>query len=236
MDIECKEIKIPVTFVDGRWVMSKGGDIPVVPEGTVAEVRIHPQRIKDKQPVETTSRKFQVKFLDEDTELRVALTIRFPFDRDNRRFVLPYDATRVFPTTYSASKRQFVSIRLAGPSFRQKERAEPCGGLWLSFEGTECRDLITGLISLPKVGGLDEATSLNHAFTLLSEEFEPWRNSHTGSIYDRVYYQDGNCWYPLKHLRSQAIIRQYHEAVSVDQALLTNLRERTAEELRPMLA
>ncbi len=45
--------------------------------------------------------------------------------------------------------------------------------LWLSLEGSEPRDLGAGVVLLPKVGLLDQTDSLNHALTLLSEQFEP---------------------------------------------------------------
>ena len=45
--------------------------------------------------------------------------------------------------------------------------------------------------------------SLNYAFTRLSEQYEPWRISHTGNIYDRIFYKENNeKWYPIDLLRN----------------------------------
>jgi hypothetical protein len=55
------------------------------------------------------------------------------------------------------------------------------------------------------------ATSINHAYTDLSETFEPWRISHTGNIYEQVFYQEKNeKWYPLEILRSRALQKAEH--------------------------
>jgi hypothetical protein len=66
---------------------------------------------------------------------------------------------------------------------------------------------------------------LNHAFTKLSELFEPWRKAHTGSIYERVFYLESNDrWYPLKDLRNRAVD-------DAERGLIKELWERVASEL-----
>ena len=64
-------------------------------------------------------------------------------------------------------------------------------------------------IELPAGVASEGAISLNHAFTLLSEVYEPWRKAHTGSVYERFYYleSDGK-WYPLALLRDAGIAQQ----------------------------
>lgn len=48
-----------------------------------------------------------------------------------------------------------------------------------------------------------EALSLNHAYTLLSEEIETYRRSHTSNVFERVYFHKDNSWYPLQVLREE---------------------------------
>jgi hypothetical protein len=53
-----------------------------------------------------------------------------------------------------------------------------------------------------------EATSLNHAFTLVSETYETLRMSHTGNVFQRGYVEVGNKrWKSLEDLRVEAITR-----------------------------
>jgi hypothetical protein len=79
------------------------------------------------------------------------------------------------------------------------------GGVWLVFDGTEPKGVISGKIELPKDVSPKPVNSLNHAFTKLSEAYEPWRISHTGNIYLNIFYREhNNIWYPLETLRDAA--------------------------------
>ena len=70
----------------------------------------------------------------------------------------------------------------------------------------EPRGIESGIVELPETSDLKAVDSLNYAFTRLSEVFEPWRKAHTGSIYERVFYQEPNGrWYPLKDLRDREL-------------------------------
>ena len=49
-----------------------------------------------------------------------------------------------------------------------------------------------------------KAESLNHAYRLVSEAFEPHRRPHTANVFQEVFYQDGQHWGPLEMLRGKA--------------------------------
>lgn len=46
-----------------------------------------------------------------------------------------------------------------------------------------------------------QAKSLNHACTIISEAFQPQRLSHTTNVFQSVYYFNGVGWHSLEHLR-----------------------------------
>jgi hypothetical protein len=46
-----------------------------------------------------------------------------------------------------------------------------------------------------------EAKSINHAYSLISQAYEPHRISHTGNVFSKVFYKDGPVWKPLEALR-----------------------------------
>jgi hypothetical protein len=49
-----------------------------------------------------------------------------------------------------------------------------------------------------------EASSVNHAYTLLSEKFEKHRKTHTGNVFDQVYGQNKNQkWVQLREFRNR---------------------------------
>lgn len=228
MTIGSNTVRVPIKWVNGHWELPYGGSVPVK-EGTLGELRFDPSRIEDKEFLKALTKKSKIRVLEEGVELRVALTIKGSLPEEHRKFLLPSDATRHHHTAKISSNSRFVSIRLGGPSRAQKKRKETRGGLWLSLEGMEPRDLEVGIVLLPKVGLLDQADSLNHAFTLLSEQFEPWRQAHTGSIYQRVLYQDGELWYPLEDLRNRFV-------VGAERTLIADLWRRITNELGHLFA
>jgi hypothetical protein len=98
----------------------------------------------------------------------------------------------------------------------QKESLEDAGGgVFLLFNGLSQTGILTSPIKLPikdKTGDGDNdkvVDSLNYAFTCLSEEYEPWRKSHTGNIYDRIFYKEKNDkWYPIDVLRNIVSVKK----------------------------
>ena len=48
-----------------------------------------------------------------------------------------------------------------------------------------------------------KAVSVNQAYTIISTEFEKYRRSHTGNVFNKVYYKDENTntWSKLDNLR-----------------------------------
>jgi len=72
----------------------------------------------------------------------------------------------------------------------------------LKLKGLEKCELVSSTILMPNGFPEPNATSLNHAFTLLSRQYETHRISNTGNVYTRVFYQDRDGgWYPLDDLR-----------------------------------
>lgn len=50
----------------------------------------------------------------------------------------------------------------------------------------------------------EEASSLNHAYTMISKKFETKRQTNTGNVFKKVYYQaQGKSWEPLHRLREK---------------------------------
>lgn len=76
--------------------------------------------------------------------------------------------------------------------------------LKLRLRGSKKAQLIDTPVYIP---ALDEtAKSVNHAYTRVSEEFEPWRLSNTANVFSKVYWLDAeaNAWRPLDARRRQA--------------------------------
>jgi hypothetical protein len=214
-----RRLRIPVRFVDGMWECSLGGQVPVK-EDTEADLVVERNSISDKAFLEMMERKACHKVLQEGTPLFVSLTVKpeNPPPENLKPFLKRYEelggaiATE-FLATGSPDTLSFVEVTLAGPDDRQARLfGTNRGGLWLMTQGLEAIGLASTTVRLPKEISTDPVTSLNHAYTKLSEIFENWRISHTGNIYNRVLYRESNGkWYPLDLLRNKALDKQEQE-------------------------
>lgn len=216
---ELDPIRIPVKLVDGQWEYFYGGGLPVK-NGTVGDLVVDKSSIEDKKFLANFKLISKHKILQTGTTLLVALTVKHLQDIDQKLkdHLLPVGSKgpalgdAYYSTTRSGDTR-FVEISIGGPTASQK-RHDPKekGGVWLHVEGLIPKGVSSSTIQLPGDVWDRPADSLNHAFTLLSERYEPWRKSHTGNIYDRMLYQESNGkWYPLNDLRDAAIAKDEHQ-------------------------
>lgn len=194
------KVTVPVKRVGERWEFFYGGDVPVR-EGTLGELTLSADQITDEQFKQRVMQELTVKILDEGTELLVALSDRAIKGRRAGSWPDPY------PPTVPPGTTRFERIRL-GP-VKQKPGQQPLllelerGGLWLKLKGLERCELQGSTVQMPDGFEPEVATSLNHAFTLLSHAYEKHRISNTGNVYTRVFYQERDKrWYPLDDLRN----------------------------------
>jgi hypothetical protein len=211
-----RRLRIPVRFVDSMWECAWGGVVPVK-IGTEAELFVQRTAIADKAFLETIECKGRHKVLDEGTTLLVLLTVKAesPVPEALRGLLKPYDYFQnKIATTYldnwNPVSNVFVEVTLGGPKDRQGRLFDTDrDGLWLITQGAAAIGLASTSVLLPAAISAKPVASLNHAYTKLSEIFETWRISHTGNIYTRVLYREGNgTWYPLDILRNKALVNQ----------------------------
>jgi len=212
-------LSIPVQLVDGVWEFAMGGAVPVG-AGALAELVVERRAILDRTFLKLMERRERHKVLDEGTPLLIGLTIKpsHPPPESLNPLLTSYWDIRSgiaakFFKNISPQSQCFVEVRLAGPDAKQRKLFDTDrGGLWLVTEGLKATGLDSTTILLPPAVSDKPVASLNHAFTKLSEVFEPWRISHTGNVYTRVLYQERNgTWYPLDVLRNMTLDRQEHE-------------------------
>lgn len=219
--VQCSPIRISVRLVDGKWEYFYGGELPIK-DGTIGELILDKYSIEDKTFLDLLNRKSTHKIFEVGAQLLVALTIKPKYELDKsltRHLKRAIDYNITFGAQYFDTQRStdthFVSIWIDGPTERQR-KLDPNekGGVWLHLEGLEPKGLTTSTVKLPSELFSEPADSLNHAFTLLSELYEPWRKSHTGNIYQRILYQEKNGkWYPLDVLRNAAIAEDEHQLI-----------------------
>ncbi len=160
-----------------------------------------PDSTKDKQFI----RKYSHRVLPVGSTLLVALSIRpkpaLSTDlKKHLKLRTGYDLGNAFHTSKLSVDTQFIEVTVSDPTTQKELKDAASGGVFLQFDGLRQTGILTSSIKLPiKDGDIDKvADSLNYAFTCLSEKYEPWRKSHTGNIYDRIFYMEtNNKWYPI---------------------------------------
>ena len=206
------KVTIPVKRVGERWEFFYGGDVPVK-EGTVADLTVNIGDLTDDKFKQRVTQEVTVRILPEGAELCVALSDR----SENARKRLGNWPDK-YPLSLPLGTTRFERIRLGPPKKKKAELQaklmedvadadENQGGLWLKVKGLDHCELHGSTIRLPQGFDPVHAVSLNHAFTMLSERYETHRLSHTGNVYERIFYQDRDGhWYPLDDLRRGVLV------------------------------
>lgn len=208
-----KRIKLPVHRVNGQWEFFYGGAVPA-PDGTQAEMVIDSARITDPDFLHRVTQRVVSHCLPLGTRLMVALSIRGLTGHDvfYQPNGLGLKSIKVNGSHLPSISTQFVPVTL-GQVRRTPttEMFEEDGGLWMVASGLGECELFSSSVDFPEELKMENAQSLNHAFTKLSERFETHRLSHTGSVYSRVFYLESDKhWYPLEYLKSAALGRAEH--------------------------
>ena len=221
-DKPSKQHRLPVRLVNGQFELEYGGAVPLH-DGARCELVVSESQISDPHLLRHLQEKKAVKILDSGTKLvaMLARPLSEAVPSNLEKHLLPSDFqyrhlgkwfTRWSPNT---ELRNFVEIEIGQANPSQLNMLDTSGGgLWLVVQGGRAAKLVSSPIHLPDID-LPEtipplpAQSLNHALTLLSEAFEPWRISHTGNVYEQILYQETNGkWYPLLFLREQQTLEE----------------------------
>ncbi len=214
-------LRIPVKLVEGRWEFLYGGGVPAR-NGAVGDLVLETYSITDIEFCARLKRRTEHKILDVGTELLVALAVKTDqnLSAELKKALIPPKTDGLelgieYHSTARSAYTQFVRVYVCEPSAQQKRiPSYKEGGAWLQLQGTRPTGIFTSQIDFPVLGDAGIFDSLNHAFTTLSEIYEPWRKSHTGNIYNRVLYKERNGkWYPLDVLRDTAIAKDEHQIV-----------------------
>lgn len=201
------KLRLPVVYKDGQWESLYGGGIPVA-DGTLAELRLDPAEISDTAIRLLLTTPTRAKILHTGTPLCVAIKPSSDLPDALKACLLTQSTVQHQRTSKITPNHRFVQVHLGGPTKSQCQRGELAGGLWLLLRGHQAVGLESGTINTTAAGLIGPANSLNHAYTLISEQFESWRDSHTGNIYEHIFYQDDDqVWYPLNDLRDMELVK-----------------------------
>ncbi|MFN4265766.1 MAG: hypothetical protein ACK4F8_08500 [Aquabacterium sp.] len=224
------KVVVPIKRVGNGWEFFYGGDVPAK-DGAIADLVLNANDISDEKFKQRVTEEFMVHVLKEGTELCVALSDRSDSVKcklgdwpEKELLSLPLGTTRIERIRLGPVKKKKTDKQAELDSVDTK------GGLWLKVKGLERCELQGSTVIMPKGFERSTAISLNHAFTLLSEKYETHRLSHTGNVYQRIFYREpSGRWYPLDDLRQGVL-------ADAERKLLTSAWEEVERKLgwRPM--
>ena len=227
-------------YRDGVWEREDGGEVPVR-EGTIAELIVPQKTVHDKAFLAAMLKEDALRVLDQGEELFAYVMVKdiSQLNQDMAKHLIrPNRASDLvaleFLDNWSGGQLCLVPVTIgqSNPDLKQHPRDEKGGGLWMRVRGRDVMGLVTSQIKLPE--GIEDRPvwSLNHAFTRLSEVFEPWRTSHTGNIYERFLYQERNeKLYPLELFRDRTLAK--HEQSIALELWQTFMQRTAAKEKKP---
>jgi len=175
-----KTVRIVVQFRPGSILRSDGAPLPKIRDGTFADLVIPASGLADDEERQKLEAESVKELLPSGARILIGLS-RGVMREKPKGFVEPEELKTGYGYLFAeAILRESLMLRLRGDKEPLLEN---------------CRCFIPVLEA--------EASSLNHAFTLLSTKFETERISHTGNVFARVYCscEKREVCHPLNELR-----------------------------------
>lgn len=202
-----KTIKIPIIINKGEVKFLYGGEMPEIDEGTVGDLILPEYSIKNKDMVKKLQENYIVELMGASAKLLLSVYDKFlPTDKKN----LVLNITNAYPPL----DQKFIEVFLEEP-------------LRLQFRGSKQATLLDVKCKIPTLNN-KEATSINNAYMLMSQELEPSRRSHSGNMFDKCYYKfhdninDCDYWLPLRKLREKYEIEYERDLLLDSQVFMLN--------------
>lgn len=174
-------VVIPIRIVSGEFRFLYGGTIPALSDG-IAELRVPAHMVRDRAMLELIRAERTIEFLPKGTTILLAM---------RQSHVSPLQASAIPSPGRVDPPGPFVYVP-----------AVLLGSARLLLKGTKDAELVE--VRCKVTGVSQEASSINHAYTLASKVYEPGRRTNVGNVFDLVYFLDkDNVWKPLRVLRGR---------------------------------
>ena len=157
---------IPIEFKNGKIYLENGKKLPKIADGARAEIIIPTFYIEDKKIKQEFNKEEIFTLFEKNIKLYVEMNIR-NFEHNTKD---EYDATIYF------QNRNLIEIELIN-DLKIKERGT-------KFPRLEFCNVKTTKLNI-------EAKSLNEIYSKLSLIYENHRMSHTGNVFDKIYFSEG---------------------------------------------
>lgn len=196
-----KRVKIPVQVLsNGTVAMESGAALPKIKPGSLGDLVLPADSLENPTVVSVLNESVSAIFLVKGEVMWVRLYPRDPATNELTRF----DQETLHP---KMAGHMFAPVTLLND-------------LKLVTRGTKRGQLEKARCSVPAGDGGKgvDATSLNHAYRLLSQRFERHRVSFGGNIFTAAFVKREGTWHHLEALRRAA---ESKARLQVDQAIAT---------------
>lgn len=182
LDKEAKTIRVPVKVVGGRLTYLYGGDLPALKEGIVGDLVLPAFGVVADDVRQRLLSVRAVPLLQEATPLLVRISCQS------------------IPTILGARVVRETLDGVVNTPCVRVVLLEPLAMLWRAGKPGSLKPVKCEIPALRKL----QAGSVNQAYRLVSEAFEPHRRSHSANVFQEVFFQAGQHWRHLEDLRSRA--------------------------------
>lgn len=188
IDKYAKTVVIPVSIKDGRIEYYGGGEMPALNDVTLADLIVPAHTFKDQSRLKEFTEEKTELILKSGTQLLVQISTG-SFNKLDKQYLvhLEYVNDTYVKNTAGIAGARFVEIELSDD-------------LKITLRGTKRATLSRCKCKIPILNNVD-AKSLNHAYTLISQEFEAHRISHSGNVFKDIYYKKDDKWLPIDSFR-----------------------------------
>ena len=175
-------MRVPFRVADGQLEYFYGGPLPTLRDGALGELILRARDIAVDEVRHKLLAEQVIPLLSASTSLLVRISNKsIPRSLASRSRKECLDGVHDTACVRIVLK-EALSIRWRGAKLA-------------SLEPAKCE-----IAALPR----KTAESVNHAYRLVSEAFEPHRRSHTANVFQEVFHQANGRWRPLETLRSEA--------------------------------
>jgi hypothetical protein len=195
-----KTVMIPVRISNGKVTFYYGGNLPEMRDDVIGDLIVPSSAIKDPDILKKLSQMAEQQVFPSGTSLLIEF---HPKQSD----IKDVNIVNHFKDTFQRHRIEQSMDKIFWIDYKFSEviLQEP---LRICTRGTKLPVLALCKCYIPFLK--EDARSLNHAYTLMSQVFESSRMSHTGNVFKRVYFKDVNGkWYPLENKRNS--IQEYEE-------------------------
>lgn len=174
-----KTIRIPI-IMNGNIRYFYGGNLPDIGDGAIGDLIIPDHKVKDNRFVEISQWEESIEILPVNSTIMVGVAAtNIPKDRS-------MIAQKI--KTAQVTRDLYVGVKLLEP-------------LSLQVRGSKKSNLLGVKCCIPDLNDFN-ATSINNAYSKISEVFKPNRKSHTGNVFEKCFYKGkDDKWYSLDSLR-----------------------------------